>query len=60
MTTVPAEGQPFDPALHYAVTHEEAEGFEEGQIIAEVAPGYRLDDKVLRPAWCAWRRVRET
>jgi molecular chaperone GrpE len=50
VTTVPAAGQPFDPAIHHAVTHEEAEGFEDGQIIAEVAPGYRLNDKVLRPA----------
>ena len=50
VTTVPAEGLPFDPAIHYAITHEEAEGFEDGQIIAEVAPGYRLNDKVLRPA----------
>jgi molecular chaperone GrpE len=50
VTTVPAEGLPFDPAIHHAITHEEAEGFEDGQIIAEVAPGYRLNDKVLRPA----------
>ena len=45
VTTVPAEGLPFDPTMHYAITHEEAEGYEEGQIIAEVAPGYRLDDR---------------
>jgi molecular chaperone GrpE len=50
VTIVPAAGLPFDPAIHYAITHEEAEGFEDGQIIAEVAPGYRLNDKVLRPA----------
>ena len=50
VTIVPAQGQPFDPGIHYAITHEEAEGFEDGQIIAEVAPGYRLNDKVLRPA----------
>jgi len=50
VTTVPAAGLPFDPGIHYAVTHEEAEDFEDGQIIAEVAPGYRLNDKVLRPA----------
>jgi molecular chaperone GrpE len=50
VSTVPAAGLPFDPGIHYAITHEEAEGFEDGQIIAEVAPGYRLNDKVLRPA----------
>lgn len=47
---VSAEGQTFDPALHHAITHEEAEGYTEGQIIGEVARGYRLGDKVLRPA----------
>lgn len=47
---VPAEGQTFDPALHHAITHEEADGYAEGQIIGEVARGYRLGDKVLRPA----------
>jgi molecular chaperone GrpE len=50
VTTLPTEGLSFDPGIHHAITHEEAEGFEDGQIIAEVAPGYRLNDKVLRPA----------
>lgn len=43
-------GQHFDPALHYAVTHEEADGYAESQIIGEVARGYRLGEKVLRPS----------
>jgi molecular chaperone GrpE len=47
---IPTAGQQFDPKLHYAVTHEDAEGLNEGQIIAEVAKGYKLDDKVLRPS----------
>jgi molecular chaperone GrpE len=50
VTTIAAEGLLFDPAVHYAVTHEEADGFEDGQIIAELARGYKLNDKVLRPA----------
>lgn len=50
VTTIPAAGEQFDPKLHYAVTHEEAEGLTEGQIIAEVAKGYKLDDKILRPS----------
>jgi molecular chaperone GrpE len=44
------EGQAFDPGLHYAVTHEEVDGFDEGQIIGEAARGYMLHDKVLRPS----------
>jgi molecular chaperone GrpE len=47
---IPAVGEQFDPKLHYAVTHEDADGLKEGQIIAEVAKGYKLDDKVLRPS----------
>lgn len=47
---IPAAGEQFDPKLHYAVTLEEAAGLKEGQIIAEVAKGYKLDDKVLRPS----------
>lgn len=47
---IPAEGEMFDPAVHYAVTHEEADGYREGQVIAELARGYRLGDRVLRPS----------
>jgi molecular chaperone GrpE len=43
-------GQKFDPLYHEAVTYEEAEGCEEGQIIGEVQRGYMLDERVLRPA----------
>jgi molecular chaperone GrpE len=48
VSVIPTAGQSFDPALHFAVSHEEAEGYEEGQIIGEVAQGYRLNDKILR------------
>jgi molecular chaperone GrpE len=44
------EGQTFNPSLHYAVTHEEAEGYSEDEIIGEAARGYMLHDKVLRPS----------
>ncbi len=47
---IQAHGQEFDPAVHYAVSHEEQPGFSDGQVIAEVAKGYKLGDKVLRPA----------
>ena len=48
VSVIATAGQSFDPELHFAVSHEEAEGYEEGQIIGEVAQGYRLNDKVLR------------
>jgi len=50
VTVIEAEGQVFDPILHQAVTHEESEEHEEGQIIGEVQKGYKMGDKVLRPS----------
>jgi len=43
-------GDAFDPAIHEAVTHEESEAFAAGQIIAELQKGYRIDERMLRPA----------
>jgi molecular chaperone GrpE len=50
-TPIPTEGQKFDPALHHAISHEEKEGYAEGDIIAEVGRGYRMGDRVLRPSY---------
>jgi molecular chaperone GrpE len=47
---IPAEGKPFDPALHEAVTHEDSDQHEPGQIIAVLRQGYRIGDKIIRPA----------
>ena len=47
---VPAEGQPFDPNLHEAVTHEDSDGHEPGAVIGVVRQGYRLGERVIRPA----------
>ena len=43
-------GDAFDPNLHEAITHEAAEEIESGHIIGEVTRGYRLGERVLRPA----------
>ncbi len=43
-------GQPFDPAVHEAVTHEETDAYPDGAITAEYQRGYHLHDRVLRPA----------
>ncbi|MGD8244437.1 MAG: nucleotide exchange factor GrpE [Anaerolineae bacterium] len=50
VTPIETGGEQFDPHYHEAVTHEEVPGYEEGQIIGEVQPGYVLGDRVLRPA----------
>ncbi len=47
---VAAEGTAFDPEVHEAVTHETSDNHEPGQVIAVLRKGYRLDDRVLRPA----------
>jgi len=43
-------GQIFDPSFHEAISHEEADGYSEGEIIEVVKKGYVLGDRVLRPA----------
>ena len=50
LTPMETEGQSFDPLVHEAVTYEESDDHEEGQIIGEVQRGYKLGDRVLRPA----------
>lgn len=47
---VPAVGERFDPAMHEAIAAEELDDVEEDTVIAELVPGYRLHDKLLRPA----------
>lgn len=49
VTPIQAEGQPFDPLLHQAVTHEPSDSVPEGHIIGELQRGYRLGEQVLRP-----------
>ena len=44
------EGQPFDPVLHEAVTHEPSDEHETGCVVAVMQKGYRLNDLVIRPA----------
>jgi molecular chaperone GrpE len=43
-------GDTFDPNIHEAITQEENPDFEEGQIIEVVQPGYRISDRIIRPA----------
>ncbi len=45
-----AQGEYFDPNLHEAITQEDSDEFESGQIIQVVKNGYTIGDKVLRPA----------
>ena len=47
---VEAVGQPFDPNFHEAVMQEESDQYDSDVVIRELQPGYRLEDRVLRPA----------
>jgi molecular chaperone GrpE len=47
VTEIKAEGETFDPNLHEAVMYGEGE---EGKVVSEVQKGYRLGERVIRPA----------
>jgi molecular chaperone GrpE len=47
---IDALGKPFDPALHEAVAQEATAAAPEGQVIKQIRRGYRLKERLLRPA----------
>lgn len=47
---VPAIGETFDPELHEAVDTVEVEPAMDGQVVGEYARGFRIGDRLLRPA----------
>ena len=47
---IEAEGQKFDPNFHEAIAQEPADGVESGTVIAIVRNGYKLGERVIRPA----------
>ena len=52
-TIVAAAGTPFDPREHEAIANVPNTGLAEGEIVEEVRRGYRLRDRVIRPALVA-------
>ena len=50
VTPIAAVGETFNPELHQAVAYEEHGDRRDGEIIEEFARGYRLGDRLLRPA----------
>jgi ParB family chromosome partitioning protein len=50
LETIKAEGESFDPNFHEAVMQTPSSDVPEHTIIAELQKGYKLGDKVLRPA----------
>jgi len=49
VSPIPAVGEKFDPSQHEAIAREETDEHEEGTIVEEMQPGYRLHERVLRP-----------
>jgi molecular chaperone GrpE len=49
-TPIEALGADFDPTLHQAIAYEETPGAREGEVVAEFAKGYKLGERLLRPA----------
>jgi molecular chaperone GrpE len=45
-----ASGKPFDPTFHEAVSQQETDIVPEGQVIQQIRKGYKLRDRLLRPA----------
>jgi molecular chaperone GrpE len=43
-------GHPFDPSLHEAVSHIESGEHPEGHVVEQLQRGYKLADRLLRPA----------
>jgi len=50
LARIEAEGKPFDPHQHQAVERVESHDHPDGAVLAELAPGYKFHDRVLRPA----------
>ncbi|HLJ26171.1 MAG TPA: nucleotide exchange factor GrpE [Candidatus Angelobacter sp.] len=47
---IPAEGQPFDPRLHEAIEVVESNKVADNHVLEELQPGYKIKDRLLRPA----------
>lgn len=47
---VPAQGKPFDPRVHEAIEMVESSEVPDHHVLAELQPGYKIKERLLRPA----------
>ncbi len=47
---VEAQGKPFDPVFHQAVTQQESNDYPDNTVINELQKGYLLHDRLIRPS----------
>jgi len=50
VTPIDAVGTTFDPQIHQAVAYEDAPDRRDGEVMEQFTRGYRLGDKLVRPA----------
>lgn len=50
LSSIPAAGEEFDPALHEAMMQQETDQYPDNTVLEELQKGYLLKDKVIRPA----------
>ena len=50
LTPIAAMGEPFNPDFHEAIAYQPSPDAPEGQVIYEAKRGYRMGDRVVRPA----------
>jgi molecular chaperone GrpE len=56
---IDAIGKKFDPNLHEAIGHESSDEVPEGEVIRQTRRGYKLKDRLLRPATVVVSRGRQ-
>jgi molecular chaperone GrpE len=57
VTPVVADGQPFDPNLHEAISQQESDA-PPGTVVSVLQKGYKLGDRLLRPSLVVVARAR--
>ena len=57
---IEAAGASFDPNVHEAVSQEESDEVEEGAILRVMRRGYRIQDRLLRPANVVVAKAKES
>ncbi|SFJ19348.1 molecular chaperone GrpE [Halobacillus dabanensis] len=47
---IPSQGEEFDPHMHQAIMQVQDDNYESNIVVEELQKGYRLKDRVIRPA----------
>jgi len=53
LSAIDAEGKPFDPLVHHAMSQIDRDDMDENIVVEEYRKGYKLREKVLRPSLVA-------